>query len=63
MTADGQALERAIADREAEIGRLRALLKHADDVVIWEHTPARAGFQEEIEAELGIGEQKGRADG
>lgn len=38
-----------------EIKVLRSLLKHADDVVIWEHTPARAGFQEEIEAALGIG--------
>ena len=38
--------------------RLKALLKHADDVVIWEHTPARAGFQEEIETALGIGDQQ-----
>lgn len=38
-----------------EISRLKELLKHADDVVIWEHTPARPGFQEEIEEALGIG--------
>lgn len=44
----------AICDMAAEIEQLRALLKHADDVVIWEHTPARSGFQEEIEAALGI---------
>lgn len=37
-----------------EIERLRSLLRDADDVVIWEHTKARAGFQEEIEAALGI---------
>jgi hypothetical protein len=37
------------------IAALRKLLKHADDVVIWEHTPARSGFQEEIEEALGIG--------
>lgn len=40
---------------ETEIERLRALLRHADDVVIWEHTSARSGFQEEIEMALGIG--------
>lgn len=34
--------------------RLRDLLRDADKVVIWEHTPARAGFQEEIEDALGI---------
>ena len=37
-----------------EIERLRFLLKDADKVVIWEHTAARQGFQEEIEAALGI---------
>lgn len=56
---------RQMAQRAAdEIERLRALLRHADDVVIWEHTSARSGFQEEIEMALGIGsahEQK--ADG
>lgn len=41
-----------------EIERLRALLKHADDVVIWEHTPARTGFQEEIEDALGIANEQ-----
>lgn len=39
----------------AENTKLRCLLKHADDVVIWEHTYARSGFQEEIEEVLGIG--------
>ena len=42
-------------ERSEENVALRALLKHADDVVIWEHTPARSGFQEEIEVALGIG--------
>lgn len=51
---------RLCREARAEIERLLALLKHADDVVIWEHTPARSGFQEEIEAALGIGsEQEG----
>ena len=43
-----------IAKLREEKERLLALLKHADAVVIWEHTPARSGFQEEIEAALGI---------
>lgn len=43
-----------MAEMVEEIERLRALLRHADDVVIWEHTPARSGFQEEIESALGI---------
>ncbi len=38
----------------AEIGRLRGLLEHADKFVIWEETQVRDGFQEEIEAALGI---------
>jgi hypothetical protein len=56
--ATGHELER----KDAEIERLRALLQHADDVVIWEHTPARAGFQEEIEAALGIGHGQDRKE-
>lgn len=46
----------------AEIERLRALLRHADDVVIWEHTTARSGFQEEIESALGIGDEQSEAE-
>lgn len=46
---------RDLRDAAAEIERLRELLRHADDVVIWEHTPVRSGFQEEIEDALGIG--------
>lgn len=51
------ALEAAAAlESDAKvIAALRELLRHADDVVIWEHTPARSGFQEEIEEALGIG--------
>lgn len=48
---------------EAENEKLRALLSHADDVVIWEHTSARYGFQEEIEEALGISDEQGGTDG
>jgi hypothetical protein len=47
---DLEELARLRKERE----RLRELLAHADKVVIWEHTPARSGFQEEIEEVLGI---------
>lgn len=48
---------RALATPEGrdEIAVLKELLHHADEKVIWEHTQARSGFQEEIEAALGIG--------
>lgn len=51
----GMAYHELSDDAADEIERLRELLKHADDVVIWEHTPARSGFQEEIEEAIGIG--------
>ena len=38
-----------------EIERLRELLRRADAVVTWETTPNGRGFQDEIEAALGIG--------
>jgi hypothetical protein len=43
-----------LAQRDEEADKLRDLLRDADKVVMWELTPARRGFQEEIEAALGI---------
>jgi hypothetical protein len=50
LTDTATALEAA----QRENAKLRELLKHADDVTMWEGGFARAGFQEEIEAALGI---------
>lgn len=47
-----------IERKDAEIAKLHRLLRHADNVVIWEHTTARSGFQEEIEEVLGIGHEQ-----
>ncbi len=55
LRRDGLDCQVIMDGQQAEIVRLCALLRHADDVVIWEHTLARAGFQEEIEDALGIG--------
>ena len=42
-----------------EIEKLKELLRHADNVMVWEEWPGlRHGFQEEIEAALGIGKDK-----
>lgn len=40
-----------------EIERLRELLRHADAIIVWDAQmpPVRPGFQEEVEAALGIG--------
>lgn len=47
------ASETAIFDAAAaELEKLYELLRHADNVVMWEHTSARRGFQEEIEVAL-----------
>jgi hypothetical protein len=47
------------ADHVREIERLRELLTHADNGIIWEQNfPIRSGFQEEVEDALGIGHEK-----
>jgi hypothetical protein len=51
-----QSVREALSAKDAEIERLRELLRRADGYVIWEHHPhVPTGFQEEIEAALGIG--------
>ena len=52
-----------VVNLEAEIERLRDLIRRIDKVTIWDGVPGAVGLQEEIEAVLGIGASDNRDTG